>query len=164
MKLYEIDAEIERIGEHAIDEETGEILDEEMFAQFDSLMLAREEKIENCCLYLKNIKSDIEQLKAEADSFAKRAKSAERRAESLKSYIKYALGGEKFKTTRVNVYYRNSESVEVSIPDEELKDKLPTEYQRVTVEANKTAIKEALAEGIEIDGCQMVSKQSIIIK
>jgi hypothetical protein len=41
---------------------------------------------------------------------------------------------------------------------------LPDEYKKVTVEANKTAIADALKKGIQIDGCALVKKSNIQIK
>ena len=65
MNLYEIDSEI--LG--CVDITTGEIFDED---KFEELSLSREAKIENICLWIKNLKAEIEALKAEKDAFAKR--------------------------------------------------------------------------------------------
>ena len=67
MNLYEIDAEIM----NCVDVETGEIFDVD---KFEELSLSREAKIENICLWIKNLKAEIEALKAEKDAFAKRQK------------------------------------------------------------------------------------------
>ena len=50
MNLYEIDSEI--LG--CVDEETGEIFDED---KFESLSIERDSKIENICLWIKSIRS-----------------------------------------------------------------------------------------------------------
>jgi len=159
MKLYEIDAAIFEAENNSVNED-GEIIDEELFKKLEELQLAREVKIENICLYTKNLKSDIEQLKKEADSFAQKAKAAERKLESLKGYLRWALNGEKFKTLKVSVSYRTTTSVEVNVPAE----LLPLEYQRVKTEPDKTELKEALESGKAIEGVELVSKQSIVIK
>ena len=77
MNLYEIDAEI--LG--CVDVETGEIFD---IDKFEELSMARDAKVENICLWIKNLKAEVEALKAEKDSFAQRQKSAENKMESLK--------------------------------------------------------------------------------
>jgi hypothetical protein len=41
---------------------------------------------------------------------------------------------------------------------------LPTEYQKIKIEADKTAIKKALEAGEKIDGCVLVEKDNVIIK
>lgn len=95
-RLYDLVREIEDF-EFEIDEETGEILNAE---DLDNLELEKNEKIEQLCLWIKNLKSDASAYKAEKDSFAKKQKAAENKAESIKNYIAYILAGEKFKTDR----------------------------------------------------------------
>ena len=58
MNLYEIENEILK----CVDEETGEIFDVE---KFEALELARDVKIENICLWIKNLKAEAEALKLE---------------------------------------------------------------------------------------------------
>lgn len=101
MNLYEIDAHIMAAFEAAIDEETGEIVNEEAYAALDALQEARDEKIENVLLWIKNLKSDAEQLKKEKQTLEARQKAAEKKAESLSEYVKKALGGKSSKLQRL---------------------------------------------------------------
>ena len=78
MKLYEIDQALVDL----VDNETGEIIDIEVF---DSLQMERDEKIESIALYIKDLKAEAEALKAEKLAFAERQKVAENKAESLKN-------------------------------------------------------------------------------
>ena len=153
MNLYEIDSEI--LG--CVDITTGEIFDED---KFESLVMEREKKVENICLWIKNLKAEIEALKAEKDAFAKRQKSAENKMESLKRYITGYLDGASFESAKVKVSFRKSESIEIEegtiIPDEYLRFKEP--------EVNKTDLKNALKSGIHIQGVQLVENQNIQIK
>ena len=153
MNLYEIDSEI--LG--CVDITTGEIFDED---KFESLVMEREKKVENICLWIKNLKAEIEALKAEKDAFAKRQKSAENKMESLKRYITGYLDGASFESAKVKVSFRKSESIEIEegtiIPDEYLRFKEP--------EVNKTDLKNALKAGIHIQGVQLVENQNIQIK
>ena len=153
MNLYEIDSEI--LG--CVDITTGEIFDED---KFESLVMEREKKVENICLWIKNLKAEIEALKAEKDAFAKRQKSAENKMESLKRYITGYLDGTPFESAKVKVSFRKSESIEIEegtiIPDEYLRFKEP--------EVNKTDLKNALKSGIHIQGVQLVENQNIQIK
>ena len=80
MNLYQIDKEI--LG--CIDVESGEIFDME---KFESLSMSRERKIENICLWVKNLKAESEALKAERDVFAQRQKATEKKMHSLMKYI-----------------------------------------------------------------------------
>lgn len=155
-KLYDLVREIEDF-EFEIDEETGEILNAN---DLNNLELEKNEKIEQLCLWIKNLKSDAAAYKAEKDSFAKKQKAAENKAESIKNYIAYILAGENFKTDRVTVSYRRSEQVEC--PDMSLVD---DDYLRFKEpELDKTKIKKALKDGIKVGGCMLVERQNMQIK
>lgn len=155
-KLYDLVREIEDF-DFEIDEETGEILNAN---DLDNLELEKNEKIEQLCLWIKNLKSDAAAYKAEKDSFAKKQKAAENKAESIKNYIAYILAGENFKTDRVTVSYRRSEQVEC--PDMSLVD---DDYLRFKEpELDKTKIKKALKDGIKVGGCMLVERQNMQIK
>ena len=160
--LFEINKAMMDAWDAAIDPETGE-LDADALAAFEALQMERDEKVENIGCWIKNLASDAEALKAEAKAMTERAKRAERKADSLKRYLEAALHGEKFSSTRCAISWRHSTSVEV---DEAEVPELPEQYVRrkVTVEADKTAIKDALKAGEIIEGCRLVEKQSIQIK
>lgn len=153
MKLYEIDEAI--LG--CIDTETGEILDAD---KLNALQIEREKKLENVALWIKNLTSDAEALKAEKQAFAERQKAAETKAESLKKWLTEALAGEKFKTTKVAVSFRKTKSVQVEdiwkLDDSFVKYAEPT--------ANKAAIKKAIEAGQEVAGATLVENVSISVK
>ena len=160
--LFEISGDIEWLINNAVDPETGEIA-EDYIEQLEALEMARDEKVENIGCWIKNLNADAAALKEEAKNMNERAKRAERKADGLKRYLEAALHGEKFQSTRCAISWRRSTSVEVD--EAELPD-LPEQYVRrkVTVEADKTAIKDALKAGEVIEGCRLVEKQSIQIK
>lgn len=153
MNLYQIDAEI--LG--CVDEETGEVFD---IAKFEELELARDTKIENVCLWIKNLKAEAEALKVEKDAFAARLKTTENKMESLKNYISGYLAGAPFKSTKVQVSFRKSESLDISegavIPEEFLRFKEP--------EVNKTDLKKAIKAGQKFEGVRIVENNNIQIK
>lgn len=159
MKLYEIDNAIME----CIDFETGEIIDTE---KLDELQMERDAKIENVVLWIKDLKAEAEAIKSEKLALAERQRVAENKADSLKKWLVYALQGEKFKTARCAVSFRRSESVEVT-PEglENLmrggKDELLTYEQP---KPNKAAIKQAIKDGLNVDGVQLVQNVSTIIK
>lgn len=151
--LYEIDAQIMA----CVDFETGEIIDEE---KLQALQLEFNQKVEGIALWIKNLLAEAKMIKEEKDSLAARQKTCENKAESLKKYLSSALDGEKFKTAKVSISYRKSESVEIEdislLDDNYLKFKEP--------EADKTKIKEALKNGVELQGVTLVEKNNIQIK
>jgi hypothetical protein len=153
MNLYEIDEAILS----CIDTETGEILDAD---KLNALQIEREKKLENVALWIKNLKSDADALKAEKQAFADRQKAAENKAESLKKWLTEALAGEKFKTTKVAVSFRKTKSVEVAdiwkLDDSFVKYAEPT--------PDKAAIKKAIEAGQEVAGATLVENVSCSIK
>lgn len=160
MNLYEIDWELQKAVMDAIDPETGEIIDEALLKNVEALELKKDQKIENTCLLIKNLTAEAVALKAEKEVLGNRQKTAENRAASLKKYLQGFLQGEKFKSTRAVVSYRNTESVSVTdikqIPESYLRYADPT--------ADKVAIKEAIKAGIDIPGAEIVKNTSMSIK
>ena len=161
MTIYEIDKQIEALLDGMVDPDTGEV-NEEALDQLEALHMAREEKAENAALAYKNIMAECKAIKAEEDALAKRRKAGENKAERLKSYLDYVLGGENFKTSRVAVTHKKSQAVELgetfmqTATDEFLRFKDP--------EPNKTAIMAALKAGIVVPGAQLVERTSTTIK
>ena len=151
--LYEIEEQIL----NCVDLETGEIIDEEALA---NLSMERDAKVENIALWIKNLLAEAKMIKEEKDNLANRQKVCENKAESLKEYLSGFLAGEKFKTSKVNISYRKSERVDVSditkLDDDYLKFKEP--------EPDKTKIKKALKDGVQLRGVQLVENRSIQIK
>ena len=152
MKLYEIDQGISE----CFDDETGEVLDEK---RLDALTMERDEKIENVVLYIKGLRAEADALKNEEQALAKRRRSAEHKAESLKNWVFMALEGDKFKTPRCAVSYRHSQSIEV--PDLR---KLDPEFIHYQQSADKTAIKKRIKEGFDVTGAELVDKLNLVIK
>lgn len=157
MTLYEINQEMLNL----VDEETGEVLDYEKFLE---LNMAKEEKLENIGLWIKDLKAEASALKAEKDALARRQKTAENKAESLTNYLQMMLNGEKFKTPRVSVSYRVSKAVEVDDGFIEWAMSNGEEYLRYKApEVDKTALKEALEKG-EVPHAEIVERVSVQIK
>ena len=162
MKLYEINEALEQALEAAFDPETGEILDEDALAQVETLELAREDKLEGIACWIKDLRADAEAIKTEKNNLAKREKAANNKADRLTEYLKWQLAGEKLKTARASVSYRNSEAVELGERFEPMN--LPSDCWSVEYKINKTAIKEHLKAGEALEGAELVMRTSIIIK
>ena len=101
-------------------------------------------------------KSWIEKKKKLAD----RQRTSENKAKSLKEYLSRFVNGEKFKTPRVSISWRKSESVSVddinSVPDKFLKYSDPA--------PDKTAIKKAIKSGEDVPGAHLIEGKNIQIK
>ena len=159
MNLYDINKDLVRLWDSAVDPETGEV-DESIGAQIEALEMAKEEKQENIALWIKNLKSDAEAIKAEEKTLADRRKSIENKAERLKAYLEDSLQGEKFSTPRVAVSYRTSSKVVVNDINE-----VPPAFLRLAEpEVDKTAVKASMKNGIYVPGCELVNTVSMQIK
>ena len=158
MKLYEIDNAIL----DCIDLETGEVIDTE---RLDALNMERDAKIENVACWIKDLRAENEAIKSEKQKLDSRRKVNDNKIESLMGWLNYALNGTKFKTGKCAISFRTSESVEVT---EEGLEALMKEHDELLTykapEPNKTAIKQALKDGLSVAGVQLVHNVSTIIK
>lgn len=108
------------------------------------------EKIEWMVKSQKNAEAEAKALKAEADNLTKRARTAQRKADSIKSFIQYTMdhfGIMKITAGIFKVWQQKNgqRSVKLNCKPEDL----PKEYQKITVEADNTAIKDAIKRGVE---------------
>ena len=156
MTLWQIDEQIAKAIELGFDPETGEILDESALEQ---LQMDRDEKIENICLYIKDLVAESKALADEAKALTERKERSAKKAESLKNYLQAMLDGQKWKSSKAIVSYRKTQSVVVDDMDA-----LKPEFLRIKKEPDKTAIKEVLKAGAAVAGAHLEDKQSMSIK
>lgn len=161
--LYEIKEEYLKALEGAFDLETGEVLDVDKMAEADKLFGDFNSKIDNIICYIKNLKADAEALKVEKNNLAERQKAKENKAESLTKYLQSVLEGNKYESTVGKVSYRKSVSVEVDL-DVFQQDERAFDFLNYEPKADKTALKKALEEGLEINGAKLVEKNNMQIK
>ena len=158
MNIYEIEQEILS----CVDEETGEIIDIE---KLESLQLEKENKIESIGLWYKNLVSDAAALKSEIDTLLERKKKAESKAEQLKLLLGNILGGGKFETPKIAMFYRRSKAVECDDDfiswAQENADELLTYKPPVP---NKAAIKDALFSGMDVKYAGITERNNLVIK
>ena len=158
MSIYEIDDSITSL----VDMETGEIDDEK---RYDELQMERTKKVENIGCYYKNLVAEAKAMREEEANLAQRRKAVEGKAERIKNLLAYALKGEKFESPKVRCSYRKEKSVQV---DDSFVDwarchaaDLLTFKEPVP---NRTAIKAALADGLEIEHAEIVTNESLQVK
>lgn len=155
MTLYEIDKSISDL----IDPETGEILD---YEAFESLQMEREQKCENIACWIKNLNAEATAIREEEKTLADRRRAAENKAERLKMYLRLALNGQKFSTSKVAVSYRNSRRVFIGDEAEFLREH--PEYARIKTEIDKASITDALKSGEIIPGAILEDNISVIVR
>ncbi len=168
MPLYEINAKLRELLESGwvVDKETGELLFEGPQG-LETLELARNEKILAIGKVLKEKKSRLEAFAAERKAIEARLKSREeqqqRELDWLRGYLEQNLEpGEKAKDALVSIYWSSSKAVELAEGLDPAS--LPETFRRVTIAADKTALKRAIEAGEQIPGATLVERQGIAIR
>ena len=141
--------------------------EEELNALFDELATlygARSEKHEAYVHVIKNAEATAKACRAEAAAFTARGKALENLSHRLKDTLLSDLhqhGEERTTAGNFRLARQNGQPrVVVGIPPEEL----PTDYQRVTIEADKTALSDALKHGEQVDGVALEETEHLRIR
>jgi len=164
MNLYELNQDIRDI-EKALEEwameHEGDITEFPLLSQLDGLAGEKEEKILRIALWYKNLISDEKALKVEIDNLSARKKVAKNKAENLKNYLQQIVGqGDKIKDSKVAIGWRKSAIINLLMEPE----KLPVEYQKITITADKAELKKLCKEAGKNDFAELVNKNNITIK
>lgn len=168
MKLYELVSEEQKLNElflTAIDEETGEIRDNETLEELETeLKNALVNKSEGIIKVIRNQESDLEMITAEIERLTNLKNRIKKEIENFKSYIKFNMKKmdlKKVETSLGNISLRQSTATEIydeaSLPKEFLKEK-------ITYTPSKTEIKKAIESGQEVKGARLVVNTSLTIK
>ena len=158
MTLYEIDSKLYNLIENSIDPETGEFTADPQ--EWAALQMARDEKLENTALYIKNLRSEVVAIKGEEDTLAKRRKRLESKISWLESNLKASLDGNPFETSRCSIKFKkNPESVKYT--DEKAAMSWAVEYAQDCIKfsqptLSKAEIKKKLQGGEAIPGAELV--------
>ena len=160
--LYDIDAAILA----CVDQETGEIFNPE---QLDALQMERAQKLEGVALWIKDLKAESEAVKAEADKLTARRKAIDNKVEGLKTWLLYALGGEKLKTARCNVYQTHNQKVviddEKAMIDMLMSSPFGEKFLRMKEpEIDKNALKDSLKQGYEYEFAHLEETEGLVIR
>lgn len=169
MNIWEIDKamrEIEALeeDEELIDLDTGEVIS--VADALEKLEMARETKIENAAMMVKNLSAEAAAIKAEEEKLAKRRKAIENKADGVKQFLVRALTredgtSEKFRTARAAVTVKLNPA-KVIISDEKL---LPEVFFREIIDRkpDRAQIKEVLSRGIAVPGAALERGRSVMI-
>lgn len=125
------------------------------------------EKSTNVAMFIRNLESVAESIKAAESAMAERRKAIEKRAESIKYYLKSnmeAVGISKIECPHFVLSIKNNAGA-VIIDDE---SKIPAEYLRTPEPPkpapDKRAIKAAIESGVIVDGCRFEKSTRLEIK
>lgn len=161
MSAFQITAALEIAYMQAVDEETGELVNDEAWENFKNLQMDLDEKKEQMVYMYKNFKFEAEawaELKSRAD---KKKKIAEKKMERIKELIKFFVPeGEKFKKGLANVLWVESKSLEINNPLE-IDPKWIKPHE---IEYQKKEMTQAIKDGETIPGAELVIKSNIQIR
>lgn len=164
MKLYEISNDMRR-ALHALEvaEESGDAeAYEQAMLELGGLSMARDEKLNACCAYYRELDAEVTAIDAEIERLNGMRDRAAKRLEDWKQYLGQCLGvGERWKGGMFRLGWRKSTAVTVS--DEKA---LPELYwrERIVREIDKKAIAEDLKCGATIPGAALETRQHLQLK
>jgi hypothetical protein len=162
LTIYQIEQSYNQLAEELIDN-GGELTPE-----LSEALAITEEQLQNKSVaysfVIKQIDSEVDIIDAEIKRLQAMKKTRENAAERLKANIKHAMelfNIDEIKTPLVKINFRKSEAVEVDDVNQ-----LPAPYKvvKVTEQADKMAIKEAIKNGADIIGCRIVANRNLQIK
>ena len=148
MNLYELTGSIREFMELCAQPEAE--LDQQIIKDtLEGLDGAYDDKVDGWCKVIKNLDAEAKALKEEAKRLQGRQKAIENNIERMKAALMESLkatgrteAGELLKAK----IQKNGGLLPVIVDDVEI----PEEYQKITIEANKEAIRDALDQGKEL--------------
>ena len=161
MKLYEINKVISQVAE--MTDEDG-CITEEWLALLNTAELTLTEKADNIWVLLQEKDNTIDNLKKEIERLSNWIKKETKQKEQLKDYLAFhikelspeGIQGEKFRFS-----FRKSESIEI-INEEEIDNQFKKE--KTTISVDKTAIKTAIKNWLEVKGAELKVNSNLQIK
>lgn len=164
--LYEISNEIKAF---LIAVEDGEIPEEAIADTLEGIEMEANEKIDNILSLYKHYSASANAIKAEIDNLTKRQKAYARKAERLLEYIGECLkrmNNDGFESPRHKLTYRKSEAVELT-NEKAFFDWARENYPGAIITTEKAAlseIKEAIQDGVNVPGAQIVTRLNPQVK
>jgi hypothetical protein len=141
---------------------------EELTPELEAELLINQEQLQskgiNYAKVIANYQSESDQIDAEIKRLKALKESRDKKVTWLTESLKNAMlvsGIEKIDSPLFKISLRRSEAVEVEVPEA-----LPVDWQvkKVTITADKVAIKKAIKEGYSITGARLVENFNLSIK
>lgn len=158
---YELEALIDE-SESLQDADSAMDRQDRLNQSINSIEITIEERVSYILRSIKEASAMAGVCASEAKALAARAGQYERKARSLKDYLLAAMPGYKYEDEYGKLGWGRSKRVECRVGPEDL----PEKYRRVktTVEADKSALKKAIASGEQINGVEVVDVQYPTVK
>jgi hypothetical protein len=160
MNLYEITQEAQYLA--------ALLETEELTPELEAELLINQEQLQskgiNYAKVISNYQSESDAIDAEIKRLKAMKESRDKKVTWLTESLKKAMlvsGIEKIESPLFKISLRRSEAVEVEIPEA-----LPVDWQvkKITITADKVAIKKAIKEGYSITGARLVENFNLSIK
>lgn len=165
MNLFQIQEKLEELYENLIDND-GQV-NTEVLAEFEEMSMAKDEKVENTALYVKQLAYEVKALQEEKKSLDSRIRQKKNTAEFLKGLLEDALEGHKFETPKAKVSFRKTTKVDVEpmfIQYAQGRGLVDLVEVKITQTPKKAEIKKALQTGEDLEYCHLVTGRSVIVK
>lgn len=122
------------------------------------------EKVENIGKLIRKFESESLAIEAEIKRLQDRNSRSKRNAERLKEYVSDNLQRASIEKVEGNLFtFSFRKSTSVNILDETV---IPKEFinEKVVTSVDKKAVGDALKNGVEVSGCELVTKQNLQFK
>lgn len=165
MKLYELTRQKQDLLNAIADMDHEDLeLSDAVGDTLDALNEAIEAKAEDVASFIFSLQADSAALKQEEQRLAERRRLNDAKIERMKTYLHDMLDDaqiDKVKGTLFTIGFRKSQAVNVLDLDT-----LPEALKRTKtiVEADKTAIKQALKQGLDVPGAVLVDNRNLSIR
>ncbi len=161
--LYELTTEIANI-EEMLEEwasgHEGDITDFPLYDELEKSEGAKDEKSLSVGIWYKNMISEEKAIAEEIKSLSARKTTLKNKSERIKSYLQENMeNGTKLENARCKIGWKKSSSVSLFVDP----DKLPEDFKKVTITADKAALKDFCKTGIN-NYAEIVHKNNITIK
>jgi hypothetical protein len=160
MRLYEITKEAQYLAAFLETEELTPELERELLINQEQL----QSKGINYAKVIANYQSESDAIDAEINRLKVMKERSDKKVKWLTESLKNSMlvsGIEKIESPLFKISLRRSEAVEVEIPEA-----LPVDWQvkKITITADKVAIKKAIKEGYSITGARLIENFNLQIK
>ena len=163
MRLYQIDDMLEELIqkiELIASNNEGEY-PEYLDNLLDNLIIEKEKKILDVARWIKDMEAEYLAIKLEKSKLETKQSSINNKIERVKSWLSQYIGkGNKYNDSNTQISWRKSEVV--VCPDDP--EELPKNMVKITVTADKAAVKKTIKAGNNVKGCYIQEKQNLQIK
>jgi len=162
IRLYEISEQYKFLLDELCDEETG-VVDQAILAKLNALKEPLENKCINVVRVFKALTAECDAIEKERKAMMAREKALTRKVEFLKSYLL-----ENMELCQVNEIkcsqfviklQKNAEKTDIFNEAE-----IPDEYKKVSVDYDRTMIKNHIKMGVVVPGARLIQGNSVRIK